>query len=89
MKAPATLDEFYGMFPTEHRCWEYLRRVQWPRGFRCPRCEGRQAHRLRQCAGCRYQASLTAGTPFHGTRAPLRTGRSVCLSPSSGSRSSS
>ena len=45
---------------------------------RCRRCEERKAHRLRargpwQCAGCRYQVSLTAGTPFHGTRVPLRT----------------
>lgn len=40
MKAPATLDEFYRMFPTERRCWEVLRRVRWPHGFRCPRCEG-------------------------------------------------
>jgi transposase-like protein len=78
MKAPATLDEFYAMFPSEGRCWEVLRRVRWPHGFRCPRCEGRKAHRLRarglwQCAVCRYQASLTAGSPFHGTRVPLRT----------------
>jgi transposase-like protein len=78
MNAPATLDEFYRMFPTERRCWDYLRRMRWPRGFRCPRCKSRKAHRLReralwQCAGCRYQASLTAGTPLHGTRIPLRT----------------
>jgi ribosomal protein L37AE/L43A/transposase-like protein len=78
MESPATLDEFYRMFPTEHRCWAYLRRARWPHGFRCPRCEGRKAHRLRgrglwQCTRCRYQASLTAGTPFHGTRVPLRT----------------
>ena len=78
MKAPATLDEFYRTFPTERRCWEVLRRVRWPDGFCCPRCEGRKAHRLRarglwQCAACRYQASLTAGIPFRGTRVPLRT----------------
>jgi transposase-like protein/ribosomal protein L37AE/L43A len=78
MKAPATLDEFYRMFPTEERCWEHLRRMRWPRGFRCARCRGRKAHRLRgrglwQCAKCRYQASVTAGTPLHGTRVPLRT----------------
>jgi ribosomal protein L37AE/L43A len=78
MKAPATLDEFYRTFSSEQRCWEVLRRLRWPDGFRCPRCEGRKAHRLRsrglwQCAGCRYQASLAAGTPFHGTRVPLRT----------------
>ena len=47
MKAPATLDEFYRTFPTERRCWEALRRLRWPDGFRCPRCAGRNAHRLR------------------------------------------
>lgn len=78
MKLPGTLDEFYRTFPTERRCWEVLRRIRWPDGFRCPRCEGRKTHRLRdrglwQCASCRYEASVTAGTPFHGTRLPLRT----------------
>jgi transposase-like protein len=78
MKAPTTLDEFCRTFPSERHCWEALRRMRWPAGFRCPRCEARKAHRLRtrglfQCASCRYQASLTAGTPFHGTRVPLRT----------------
>ena len=78
MKAPETLDEFYRTFSTERRCWQALRRLRWPDGFRCPRCEGRKAHRLRarglwQCAACRHQTSLTAGTPFHGTRVPLRT----------------
>jgi hypothetical protein len=39
--------------------------VRWPHGFRCPRCEGRKAHRLRargpwQCAVCRYQVDLDA-----------------------------
>ena len=78
MKAPVTLDEFYRMFGTERRCWEYLRRMCWPHGFRCPRCEGRKTHRLRvrglwQSADCRYQASLTAGTLLHSTRIPQRT----------------
>jgi ribosomal protein L37AE/L43A len=77
MKAPATLDEFYRTFPSERRCWVALRRLRWPDGFRCPRCEERKAHRLRarglwQCAGCRYQVSLTAGTHFHGTPALAR-----------------
>jgi hypothetical protein len=47
MKAPATLDAFYRMCSTKHRCSEVLRRVHWRNGFRCPRCEGRKAHRLR------------------------------------------
>ncbi len=78
MEIPVTLDEFYQMFPNEQRCWRALRRMRWPEGFRCPRCGHGKSHRLsqralEQCAGCRYQASLTAGTPLHGTRVPLRT----------------
>lgn len=77
-QSPATLDQFYHSFPSETRCWRQLRRVRWPRGFRCPRCRHRRAHRLRgrglwQCARCRYQASLIAGTLFQSTRVPLRT----------------
>jgi transposase-like protein len=41
-----------------------------------PRCGHRQAYKLRslrlwQCADCRYQASVTAGTVLHRTKAPL------------------
>jgi transposase-like protein len=31
-----------------------------------------ERRRLEQCAACRYQASVTAGTIFHRTRLPLR-----------------
>ena len=78
MKGPSTLPEFETIFPDEESCWRRLRAVRWPKGFRCPRCGERGAHALErrgleQCAACRYQASVTAGTIFHGTRVPLRT----------------
>ena len=77
MKTPKTLPAFQRMFPDEEACWEHLRRIRWPRGFRCPRCGHRKSYflaqrRLEQCQRCRYQASLTAGTVFHRTRVPLR-----------------
>ena len=77
MRFPATIFEFQEQFPTEEACWRYLRRLRWPRGFRCPRCgHGRsyflQRRRLEQCTACRYQAWVTAGTIFHRTRLPLR-----------------
>jgi hypothetical protein len=77
MEFPSTLFEFQARFPDEASCWTYLRGVRWPRGFRCPRCEGRGHYELSrrgltQCAACGYQASLTAGTILHGTRVPLR-----------------
>lgn len=63
-------------FRTEEACREYLVRLRWPNGFACTRCgaeEGWLATRGRViCQGCRYQASVTAGTVFQGTHKPLR-----------------
>ena len=78
MGFPMTLHAFHEAFPDEARCWVWLRRMRWPRGFRCPRCRGQASYRparrdLEQCQGCRYQVSLTAGTVLHKTRVPLRT----------------
>jgi transposase-like protein len=77
MRFPVTIFEFQEQFPTEEACWQHLRRVRWPRGFRCPRCGHDRGYflerrRLEQCRACRYQASVTAGTIFHRTRLPLR-----------------
>ena len=77
MEFPATLIEFQERFPDEESCWSYLRELRWPRGFRCPRCAHRHSfwlatRRLEQCAACRYQVSVTAGTVLHKTRVPLR-----------------
>lgn len=78
MKGPSTLLEFETIFPDEASCWDRLRAVRWPRGFRCPRCGERRSYALKrrgleQCTGCRYQASVTAGTVLHGSRVPLRS----------------
>lgn len=75
---PKTLREFQSQFATEEACRAYLASCRWPDGFVCPRCGHRQAYgvrwlRLWQCAGCRYQASVTAGTVLHRTKAPLTT----------------
>ncbi len=77
MRFPVTLFEFNRVFPDEYACWGFLRRARWPRGFRCPRCAQGRSYRLferglEQCVGCRYQASVTAGTVLHGTRVALR-----------------
>jgi transposase-like protein len=76
-KGPGTVFELMERFPDEEACVGFLRKLRWPRGFVCPRCGGRgsstiRTRRLEQCGGCRYQASLTAGTVLHGTRLPLR-----------------
>jgi len=75
--APATLLEFQKAFATDRACERALVGWRWPEGFRCPRCGGCEARRLRtrpvyQCRRCRRQTSVTAGTMFHGSRVPLR-----------------
>lgn len=68
--------EFEGRFSDEEACRDYLARMRWPDGFRCPRCGhagGWISRRgLCQCSGCGRQTSVTAGTVFQNTRLPLR-----------------
>jgi transposase-like protein len=72
-----SLLEFQDRFSAEESCEEYLFKLRWPEGFRCPRC-GHDRYSLvttrhvYQCSACHYHASLTAGTVFHKTRTPLR-----------------
>jgi transposase-like protein len=73
---PRTILELEDRFATEDACREYLMRLRWPAGFTCPRC-GHQGGWLAKrgyviCQGCRYQASVTAGTIFQDTHKPLR-----------------
>lgn len=56
---------------------DYLVRLRWPTGFRCPHCDARDepwvtARNCLLCKGCRGEVSITAGTLFAGTRKSLR-----------------
>ena len=72
---PKNLHEFRRQFATEEACEQYLVACRWPAGFVCPRCAHRRAYvianRRWQCAECRHQVSLTAGTILHNTKTPL------------------
>jgi len=72
---PKTLEEFEAMFPTDAACRDYLCQIRWPNGFCCPRCGSEKAYPigsvLYQCAKCRYQMSVIAGTIFQDTHKPL------------------
>lgn len=72
---PQDLRDLEARFSTEAACREYLFRLRWPEGFRCPRCGGRKSwpksDGLVRCAGCDYQISVTAGTVFQDSRLPL------------------
>lgn len=72
---PRSLAEFEAQFDTEQACRDYLFRLRWPGGFRCPRCGGAPFWPVRsvlmQCRACGHQTSVTAGTIFQDTRKPL------------------
>ena len=75
---PTSLREFQARFPTEHACADYLAACRWPDGFSCAKCGHPRAYALSaqrrwQCAACRYQVSLTAGTVLHNTKTTLTT----------------
>lgn len=68
--------EFQRQFGSEEACQKYLAACRWPDGFVCPRCGHTRSYRMSQhrrwqCAACRYQVSLTAGTILHNTKTPL------------------
>jgi ribosomal protein L37AE/L43A len=73
---PQTVLAFEDRFATEAACREYLAEIRWPEGFRCPRCERREAWTTKRglwhCKTCGFQTSVTAGTIFQDTRKPLR-----------------
>jgi len=73
---PRTLVEFEEWFFSEEACLQYLRRLRWRYGFRCPGCGGEKAWPTSRgelrCAACQRQTSPTSGTIFQGTTKPLR-----------------
>ena len=67
---------FQENYGTEAQCETVLETMRWPDGFVCPECCATNGHRLDsrnlyQCASCRRQTSLTAGTIFEHTKLPL------------------
>jgi ribosomal protein L37AE/L43A len=73
-----SLAAFQRCYGTEAQCEAALFEARWPRGFVCPQCASpwhsnfeRAGQRLWQCARCRAQSSLTAGTVFAATKLSL------------------
>lgn len=70
--------EFLTVFGTEQACISALFNARWPSGFRCPSCGFGHYYLictrrlpLYECASCRLQTSITAGTVMEGSRTPL------------------
>ena len=74
---PSSEAEFRTRFAFDDQCREYLARRKWPEDFRCAHCGGRTAYFLPskrvvyECAGCRRQVSVIAGTIFEQSKKPL------------------
>jgi transposase-like protein len=63
-------------YTTEERCRELLRRLRWPNGALCQRCNQSAVDletekELFYCKACDYQFSVTAGTIFNDSHLPL------------------
>lgn len=68
--------DFNKRYRSEKDCLQAIQKTRWPNGFRCPRCEHDDGYRLRgrrviECAVCKHQTYITAGTIFHRTKVPL------------------
>src|SRR4051794_31858089 len=73
---PEDMPAFLARFGSDGQRREYLFEARWPDGFRCPACGHDDAHALKtkivyECAACRKQHSLLAGTTFEQTRTGL------------------
>src|SRR3954452_12063998 len=75
---PGSLPEFEAQFPDDAACARWLFGKRWPDGSRCPgrgHAKGWELGRgtlLVECARCRRQASVTAGTVLHRSHLPLK-----------------
>lgn len=73
---PRTAAEFEEKFNSEEACRRYLVELRWGGKPACRKCgDGRMwelTNGRLECSSCGCQMSVTAGTPLHGTRKPLR-----------------
>ena len=71
---PRSILAFQRQFADEAACASWLSAARWPEGFRCPACGHDRAWELGakawtyECAKCRRQTSVTAGTVMHGSK---------------------
>ena len=74
---PKTAAEFEARFASEQDCRDWWIKARWGGTPACARCQGTHLWPLRdgtlfECADCRHQSSLTAGTLLQKTTKPLR-----------------
>jgi len=77
-RAGLSIFQFQKRYRTEDDCEQAIIDMRWPNGFICPNYGHDDGYRLKsrraiQCAVCRSQISITAGTIFHSSKIPLLT----------------
>src|SRR4051794_25000269 len=78
VQRPGSLPGVEARFPDEAACARWLFGERWPDGVRRPGCgdaKGGELARgtlLVECARCRRQTSVTAGTVLHRSHLPLK-----------------
>src|SRR6266550_4121384 len=84
-KPNMSLHQPKSQFATEEACKQYLMRLRWPNGVRCPRCKSEKVYTLKarpfhwlcknkDCGGKNgYRFSIISQTVFENTNYPLRT----------------
>lgn len=72
------LCELIERYGDDQKCRNYLERLRWPEGVRCPKCNGTKISSILKrdqyncdSESCGYQFSVMAGTIFHDTHLPL------------------
>ena len=73
---PINILDFQRRFTNERACWDYLRRVRWPHGFRCPYDGSRALSfiRTRKVWECLegHHIGVITDTVMHKTHMPLQ-----------------
>lgn len=77
-EASPDFEAFCSRFNSEQACADALFQARWPDGFRCPSCSHSRFYLtstrrlpLYECASCRRQTSVIAGTVMEGSSTPL------------------
>jgi transposase-like protein len=78
MREAIDLCELVEQFGDDQQCRNYLEKLRWHNGIRCPKCGGEKISSILKrdqyncdSDSCRYQFSVTAGTVFHDTHLAL------------------
>ena len=68
-------ESFKREFGTNEKCVEYIEKIRWANGYKCPKCGHSEAWKTAEnkykCKKCSYKVSLTSNTIFQNSHIPL------------------